>query len=339
VRVLFADGSTVYKKIFINAVTEISNDSIITHASNGGVALDFIKKHDYDIVVLDVEIKEPNVSDLMDEIMKVIPKALVIITASPSRAHSRLCAELLARGAFDIINKPIYDSFEKNINTVKEKMTDAFDVVKEKRLAKANPTVIKKVKEVKPFSPEMILFAVSTGGPQALQHVFSKLSGNISIPILIVQHIPGHFTEILAGNLNQKSKLDIKVAENRERVEPGTVYLAPGNVHMKLDKKNRVYFDDSPPVHGIRPSADVLFESIVDSFTVNRVLVVIMTGMGNDGTKGLSLLKEKRVCYCIAQSENTCVVYGMPRTAVESGFVDKIVDLDDIASEIEGLVG
>jgi len=336
-RILLADGSTVYKDIFIKAMAEIAPKAEVAHAATGKEALELIKKRDYDVVVLDVEIKEPGAPYLLDEIIRVIPKALVIITVSPSPAHSKLGAELLTKGAFDTITKPIYDSYSENIDKIKQKMTDVFAVVFDKRHQKSKPLEQKASVKSTKFLPELVLIAVSTGGPQALQEIFSKISGDIPVPILIVQHIPFHFSEMLAGSLDQSCKLKVKVAEDREKIEPGTVYIAPGDIHLKLDKNKSVYLDDSPPVYGIRPAADVLFESVADSFAVNRVLVVILTGMGSDGVKGLRMLKQERDCYCIAQSESTCVVYGMPRAAVESGLVDKIVDLDDIASEIEGL--
>jgi len=336
-RILLADDSTVYKKIFIKAMAETAPKAEIDYAANGKEALEFIKKRDYDIVVLDIEINEPCASVLLDEIINVIPKALVIITVSPSPALSKLGAELLTKGAFDTITKPIYDSYSENIEKIKQKMTDVLEVVAEKQLQKSIPAENKSSSKKTRFSPELVLIAVSTGGPQTLQKIFSEISGDIPVPILVVQHIPSQFAEMLADNLNLTSKLNVKVAESREQIEAGTAYIAPGDIHMKLDSKNKIYFDDSPPIHGIRPAADVLFESIVESYAVNRVLVVILTGMGSDGTKGLSMLKKDRVCYCIAQSESTCVVYGMPRAAVESGFVDKIVDLEDIASEIEEL--
>ena len=188
------------------------------------------------------------------------------------------------------------------------------------------------------FQPGIVLFAASTGGPIALESIIPKLIRDFPVPVLVVQHMLRQFTEALANNLNQKSMLKVKVAENRETVEAGTVYIAPGGKHMKLNSKNRIYFDESPPINGVRPAADILFESIAESFTGQGVLVVILTGMGRDGEKGLARLKEKQDCICIAQSEETCVVYGMPRAAVESGYADMVLDLDKIPHEIHSLL-
>ena len=181
----------------------------------------------------------------------------------------------------------------------------------------------------------IVLIAASIGGPVALENILPKLGKGFPAPILIVQHMPAHFSEILADTLDHKSRLKVKVAENMDNVEKGTVYIAPGGTHMKLDGKNRIYLDGSPPVNGTRPAADELFSSVADSPGITGVLAVILTGMGSDGAKGLAELKKKRACFCLAQSEKTCVVYGMPRAAAENGLADKILDLDEIPVEME----
>jgi two-component system chemotaxis response regulator CheB len=146
--------------------------------------------------------------------------------------------------------------------------------------------------------------------------------------------MPPHFIETLAGRLNSKSGLKVKVAEDGEKIKGETVYLAPGGVHMRLNSDNELYLDDSPPINGVRPAADALFESIAEDFTGSRVLAVVLTGMGQDSLRGLMKLKDKKRCYCIAQSEKTCVVYGMPRAVIEEGLANKILDLDEMAQEI-----
>jgi len=246
----------------------------------------------------------------------------------------------MAKGAADCMVKPIYNSYDENVEVIKSKLTEIFKVFYEKQAEKnvktepmADKTAKKSGKEK--FNPEIVLIAASTGGPFALENILSKLRGDLPVPVLIVQHMPAHFAETLAYNLNRKSPLKIKVAQNRENVEAGTVYIAPGGLHMTLDRKNRIYLDDSPPLHGVRPAADALFESVAEYFNGAGVLAVILTGMGNDGQTGLIGLKEKQACFCLAQSEKTCVVYGMPRAAAESGLVDRILDLDEIPGEIE----
>jgi two-component system chemotaxis response regulator CheB len=187
----------------------------------------------------------------------------------------------------------------------------------------------------KNFCPEIILIASSTGGPKALEIIFSKLSENFPVPILIVQHITSQFTETLTRRLNFSSALNVKIAEDGESISAGNVYIAPGTVHMTVSKK-RIYFDGSPPINGIRPAADILFSSVAENFSGESVLAVILTGMGSDGAAGIKKLKSKKKCFCITQSEKTCVVYGMPRVISEIGLSDRAVDIENISSELEG---
>ena len=198
----------------------------------------------------------------------------------------------------------------------------------------ADKTMIKK-NSADWVKPGIVLVASSTGGPMALESILPKLSGDFPVPVLVVQHMLMQFIQTLANSLDMKSSLRVKVAENRETISAGSVYIAPGGVHMKLDSRKRIRFDESPPINGVRPAADILFESVAESFTAQGVLAVILTGMGRDGVNGLARLKEKHKCFCLAQSEETCVVYGMPRAVVEAGYADMILDLDKIPAEIE----
>ena len=337
-RILVADCSATYKKMFTQAAEELDKNAVVTCVTGENEALDKIKRQDYEIVIVDAEIS--NQIALIEEITQQIPKAFVLITARPSKAENDICIEALAKGAADCLTKPIQSSYSENYNAVKNKMDDIFRILAKERgqkpdLAKQNQYRTKKTIKKSRFHPAIVLIASSTGGPMALENILPKLGKDFPVPILIVQHMLLQFTETLAQNLDQRSALKVKVAENREAIEAGTVYIAPGGTHMKLDNTNRIRLEDSPPINGIRPAADMLFASIAESFSGTGVLAVILTGMGRDGESGLARLKEKLDCFCIAQSEGTCVVYGMPRAAVESGLADKILDLDKIPSELE----
>jgi two-component system chemotaxis response regulator CheB len=328
--------------MFTQAAAEANKKAAVTCVSGGDEVAEKIKRSDYDVVIVDAEISGPDITNLLKEINKAIPKALILITARPSHAKSKFYEELPANIATDKMVKPLYDSYRDNIDIIKRKLEDIFKTLQDenensKKAApiKTEPPKIKKTLVKNKFQPEIVLIAASTGGPLALEKILTRLRVDFPVPILVVQHMPSHFTETLAQNLNHKSLLKIKLGEHRETVSPGTVYIAPGGVHMKLDSKNRIYLDASPPLNGVRPAADALFESVAESFGGTGILSVILTGMGRDGEKGLSKLKEKRDCFCIAQSERTCVVYGMPHAAVESGFADKILDLDEISGELE----
>ena len=191
---------------------------------------------------------------------------------------------------------------------------------------------------------EVVVIGVSTGGPNALAKVIPNLPANFNIPVLIVQHMPEFLTQHLAVNLDQKSILKVKEAVNGEELKPGNVYLAPGGKHMvvmqskKSDKSQPqkvILLNNDPPENSCRPSVDVLLMSIAASYNGN-VLVVIMTGMGSDGMKGIKALKEKGG-YCLSQTKDTCAVYGMPRSVDEAGLSDEKIPLENMAERIIAL--
>ncbi|MCL2488075.1 MAG: hypothetical protein FWE80_05260, partial [Oscillospiraceae bacterium] len=348
--VLIADVSTVYKKMFAKAAAELDKTAFIDYAAGGDETLDKIRRQDYDIIIIDAETTGTGMGGLLKAISVEIPKASVLFAARPSPANVQLCEEALDSGAADYLIKPINDSYDDNYIVVRNKLAEVYRTLGEKRGRGSRPAPRKSVRAAaqaetggertrkhirkSKFSPELVLIAASTGGPLALEQILSGLKADFPVPILVVQHMPAHFTSTLAQHLDQKATLRVKLAENREPLAAGTVYIAPGGVHMKLDAKNQIRVDDSPPINGVRPAADILFESVADYFSGTSVLAVVLTGMGCDGERGLAQLKEKRECYCLAQSERTCVVYGMPRAVIENGLADKIVDLDKMAGEI-----
>ncbi|MEK9197792.1 chemotaxis response regulator protein-glutamate methylesterase [Ureibacillus sp. 179-F W5.1 NHS] len=186
-------------------------------------------------------------------------------------------------------------------------------------------------------SKKILLIGTSTGGPRALQEVITKIPKTIKAPILIVQHMPAGFTKSLADRLNQLSQINVKEAEHGEQLQEGVAYIAPGGYHLKLKKVGSIFEivldNDEPPRSGHRPAVDVMFESVSKIKDFDKVAVV-MTGMGSDGSKGLVDLKQNGNVIAIAESANTCIVYGMPKAAIETKLVDEVVDVDDIAQAI-----
>ena len=335
-RMLVVDGSATYRKMFARAAVELDKGAVVASVTESAEALDKVRRNDYDIVVIDVEVT--GLFALLNGILLQIPKAYILVSARPSSASEELCAKALAEGAAECLTKPIHSSYNDNYNVVKQKMEDIINALLKKNDNDnecADSIYIKKNNSISEFRPGIVLIAASTGGPMALEKILPKLSKDFPIPILIVQHMLLQFTESLAYNLNQKALIRVKVADDRECVGAGTVYIAPGGSHMKLDAENRILLDCSPPINGVRPAADALFFSVAESYTGTGVLAIILTGMGRDGEKGLSMLKEKQECYCFAQSEESCVVYGMPRAAVESGYADMVLALDRIPVEME----
>jgi len=347
IKILIADSSPVYKKMFLKAIDEVDENVFVTCVANGKDAVDNIVRKSPGIVIVDAEIQGVPLSEILKFVTHDAPKTFVLVTARPSSTSAKIFMEALAAGASDSMTKPIYDSYEENLETIKIKLSEIIEIQRAsletgdsvKRAVERSPASNakeKKTPSAKSFRPQIVLIAVSTGGPRALETIIPALRPDIPVPILVVQHMPPHFIETLAERLDSKSKLKVRVAVNGEKIAGKTVYLAPGGIHMRLSADSEVYFDDSPPINGVRPAADALFESIAEDFSGLRILTIVLTGMGQDSVRGLVKLKDKKMCYCLAQSEKTCVVYGMPRAVIEEGLADKVLDLENIAPEING---
>jgi two-component system chemotaxis response regulator CheB len=180
---------------------------------------------------------------------------------------------------------------------------------------------------------QIVAIASSTGGPGALQHIFSELPGDFAAPILVVQHIAGGFADSLVRSLGTTA-LTIKLAQDGETLKPATVYIAPDNRHLGVSSRNTVMLSNAPPIEGFRPSATFLFEAAAKAFG-SQLTAIMLTGMGRDGVAGLPLVRELGGTV-IAQDRETSTVFGMPKVAIENGFVDRVLPLGAIARELAG---
>ncbi|MDR2889432.1 MAG: chemotaxis protein CheB [Lachnospiraceae bacterium] len=182
----------------------------------------------------------------------------------------------------------------------------------------------------------IVAIASSTGGPRALQTLISSLPGDLGVPVLIVQHMPAGFTASLAERLNSISQLSVTEANDGDVVRPNCVYLARGGVHMNVRRdagKHVIYYTEEPPREGVRPCANYMYESLA-TCRYDEVICVVMTGMGADGTRGIGHLIRSKKVYVIGQNAESCAVYGMPKSAMTAGIVDKELTLNLIANEI-----
>ncbi|MBM7608377.1 two-component system chemotaxis response regulator CheB [Lysinibacillus composti] len=225
----------------------------------------------------------------------------------------------------------------KTTNLVRETSSSADFLIQSKRKRELVSHTSKVKNDWSPTSKKIVCIGTSTGGPRALQEVVTQLPATIQAPILIVQHMPAGFTKSLAERLNNLSKIQVKEAEQGEILQNGTAYIAPGGYHLKLKKVGTAFEieldSQEPPRSGHRPAVDVLFEAVSQFEHVDKI-AVIMTGMGQDGSKGLVALKQTGNTIAIAESQETCIVYGMPKAAVETELVDEIVEVDEIAQAI-----
>jgi two-component system chemotaxis response regulator CheB len=368
-RVLVVDDTIVYRKAVSDIIAEIPGVELAGVAHNGKIALAKIQSLKPDILTLDIEMPEMNGIEVLVELQKNHPGIGAVMLSTLTAEGSDMTLRALELGAFDFILKPQSKNQtegKKEIRAALEPILRAFAKSKtasfliSRRGLIAPPLQLKKpppgqaplpTRVFKPLGQkpaalrrgksEIVAIGISTGGPNALNQMLPKLPGDLGVPVLIVQHMPPVFTKSLAASLDKKCALTVKEAVNGENILPNVVYIAPGGKQMKLvagtDGQNRrIKITDDPPENSCRPSVDYLFRSVADYY-VGRATAVIMTGMGSDGTLGLSVLKEKSA-YIIGQDEGSCIVYGMPKAPAELGYLDIVVPLSRIADEIVGSV-
>ncbi len=350
IKVLIVDDSAFMRKILSDMLSSDPNITIVGIARNGQEAIQKIQLLNPDIVTMDVEMPIMNGLDALKKIMEIAPLPVVMLSSLTSEgANATILA--LESGAVDFIQKPT-SVFSINVDAVRNELIEKIKVGARINFKKQCNSTINKTVEVQPnvvykkeFKPQrtsttrkpIVAIGTSTGGPRALQSVIPLIPANVGASFLIVQHMPAGFTKSLATRLNSISQVTVKEAEDGEKILPSTVYIAPGDFHLKVknDRNGDLYIQltSEAPVSGHRPSVDAMYQSL-SSIKDRDIIGVIMTGMGADGAKGLKLLKDERKAFVIAQSEETCVVYGMPKSAVKLGVVDEIISLESITKSI-----
>ncbi len=351
IRVLVVDDSAFMRVALRKMMEEDPKIKVVDVAKNGEEALDKIASLKPDIVTMDIEMPVMDGLTALEQIMKVMPLPVIMISAlTMEGADSTFKA--LDLGAVDFIPKGGKSYVNLDIVKVSEQLRQKIHaIVMRQRLTKRfshTATPVRKAARPKTLKAEqpvsnkrsgkcqIVTIGTSTGGPMALTKILPQLPEDFRSSILIVQHMPPTFTNQFAQRLNSISKITVKEAQEGDVVQPGTVYLAPGGIHMKVKRESlstyRIMLDPNPAELLFVPSVDVMMSSVADSVQMDA-LGVIMTGMGSDGLLGMSDLKKKG-SVTIAQDENSCVVYGMPRVCVERGIIDHIHPLDTLAKEI-----
>ncbi len=343
---LVVDDTIVYRKILSATVNHTEIAVATQTASNGEIALDYLKQQSFDVVLLDVVMPGMDGLEVLAIIKKLYSDTFVIMISSEGPESATHTLQALKHGAFDFIMKPQDGNIERNIEILGKTLQALFLAIQVKKigvtpsLTLSNETVGVQPK-IRSGELDLIVIAASTGGPDALESVLVKLPPHFKKPILIVQHMPKDFTKILASMLNQKCDIQVTEAQQGDLISAAQVLIAPGGKHMMVKNGigNKLIVDlkDEAYVNGLRPSADVLFQSVAQACKGKNVLAIILTGMGRDGKMGVMEMKKTCNCYCITQSESTCVVYGMPSSVVEAGLADESVDLGSIGERIQTL--
>ncbi|RFU71306.1 chemotaxis response regulator protein-glutamate methylesterase [Peribacillus saganii] len=358
IRVLVVEDSAFMRKLITEFLSESSQIEVIGTARNGQEAIKKVKNESPDVITMDIEMPLMTGIEALKIIMNENPTPIIMLSSLTSEGAENTTLAM-QYGAFDFIAKPS-GSISFDLHKVKdeliEKVVAASRVNVERLQNKTNNTesalsdlssystigslnkrIITKIPAKKGDSGKKIIcIGTSTGGPRALQQVLTALPSDIGAPILVVQHMPAGFTKSLASRLDSLSEIRVKEAEAGEIIQNGTAYIAPGGFHLKVKKVGMslaVDIDQSEIRNGHRPSVDVMFESISNLSDYMKI-AVIMTGMGADGSKGLVELKRKGLVKAIAESQETSIVFGMPKAAISTTMVDSVENVQDIAAAI-----
>lgn len=352
IRAVVVDDSAFMRKSLSILLESSGEIEIVGAARDGLEGYNLVKLLKPDIVTLDVEMPKMDGLTALQMIMNDCPVP-VLMVSSLTTEGAEATIKALELGAVDFIPKDL--SFVNvNIINIKEELIRKVKEIVRHRSLTNRLTRLRKVagnkstfgdtseflgKSLPQIEYNAIALGISTGGPMSLQKVIPNLKKDISCPVFIVQHMPAKFTKSLAERLNNISQVEVKEAENDEVVKNGVVYIAPGGFHLSLTKNDSqvcVSISEEPSNTTIRPSVDVLINSAIGIYG-KSLLGVIMTGMGRDGYEGIKELK-RIGGYSIAQNENTCIVYGMPRAIVDADLADAILPLGKIAEEINKVV-
>lgn len=348
-RALVVDDSMLFRKVVRDALAQQPGVEVVGSAGDGRSALEKIDQLKPDVITLDLEM--PGIDGL--EVLRQLktrptPPAVIVISAL-TEAGAEMTTKALRLGAFDFVLKPNGPKLDENQARLQTELlpkiahlAERKHIALETHVAPAKCDLAQHTTQhanIPQRTPEIVAIGISTGGPSALHEMLPKLPAHLSVPIVIVQHMPPKFTKSLADDLNRHCALEVQEGQDATRLQPGHVYIAPGGRQMKIEQFPRgleIRITDDPAEKSCKPSVDYLFRSLAEIMGP-RVLAVIMTGMGDDGFQGCQILK-RQGARVMAQERASCVVYGMPRQIVDHGLADMIRPLDAIADTIVEVV-
>ena len=333
VRVLVVDDSAVVRSVFHQGLSRDPEIEVVGTAPDPYAARDLILEKQPDVITLDVEMPRMDGITFLHRIMRYRPTP-VIVVSSLTPSGGALALEALAAGACDVMCKP------GAAYSVGDMTADLVQKVKDVASAGIRALPLPAAEPPRPARPltrtpnQLVALGASTGGTVAVERILKALPHNAP-GIVITQHMPELFTRFFATRLRETSRLDVREAQGGESVVPGVALVAPGNKHLLLRRSGALYLTEvkgGPRVNRHRPSVDVMFRSVAHAAGRNA-LGVLLTGMGADGAQGLLAMREAGA-HTLAQDEASCVVFGMPKVAIDLGAVDKVLPVDRIADEI-----
>ena len=343
IRVLVVDDSPTSRLLLVEILRADDQIEVVGQAADGLEAIAMVKRLRPDIVTMDLQMPRLDGFAATKRIMVEAPTPILITTSVDPRVLS-VSLEAVRAGALAVQAKP----GDPRSPTFDEEAAELIRQVKAMSRVKVvrhhepvpfrprAPRLCASLGAAHDVPPEVVAIAASTGGPAALHRILTLLPADFPVPILIVQHISRGFAPGFAGWLDKASRLRVKLAQQGEALQPGTVYVAVDDHHLCLSASRRIHLRTDAPVGGFRPSGTVLFESVAAAFGRSAV-AVILTGMGRDGVDGLRAIRAAGGC-TVAESEATAVVYGMPGAAAQAGLADFILPLDEVCAAVANLL-
>ncbi len=345
IKVLLIEDSQINKLFIASALARNSEIQVVGEVTNGTAALEMVKNKIPNLIILGLNLPNQSAITAIKEIMKHRPTPIIGIQKMSGNSSAKIAMKAINAGVLDVFEEPILEFMEDWSDRLVKKILEITSVVVKSGINLLAPpanfgvgnkqnidfTDIKKHGLFK-----IVGIASSTGGPRALASLMVEMPADFSAPILIVQHMARGYIEGLAEWLEQVSPLKVEIAQSGGFPQPGHVYLAPDNRHLEVNSSGNMVLTDTPPVNGFKPSGNPLLLSLANYFGPKAV-GVILTGMGDDGVKGLKSLKQAGG-YTIAQDEQSSVIFGMPGQAIKAGVVEKVVALEYIATHLTKMV-
>jgi two-component system chemotaxis response regulator CheB len=340
IRVLVVDDSPLVRQILVSMLESDPAFVVVGEAADGVDGARQAIRLRPDVITMDIRMPRLDGLGAIKQIMSAVPTPIVVVTSAVYDADLDVAFCAIEAGALTVVEKPkglsasAYEAVRGQLLTTIKLMSDV-QVVTIRPAGQASGRAVQDAESLFWAQANIKLIAVgsSTGGPGILRQILSALPGDMSIPIAIVQHITPNFSQGFAQWLDHATELTVSLATEAERLAPGQVLIAPEHVHMAIRPGGYIRLDPSPPIRGLRPSANVLFASAAKAYRDGAV-GIILTGMGEDGADGLQALRQAGG-YVLAQDEASCVVYGMPKAAIDRGVVDRVLSPDQIAATLK----
>lgn len=338
IRVIVVDDSAFMRKIISDIINEENGMRVVAVARNGLDLLNKLEKVHCDVITLDIEMSVMDGLTILKKLKEDGIDIPVIVISGLTNRSIDLTLKCLKNGAVDFLPKPS-GTISLNMENVKTDLINKIKIAYSSHKTKKSKRYMRNKSDVAiklTNKIEAVVIGASTGGPKALYEIITKLPCDLNVPVFVVQHMPQGFTYAFANRLDSNSMLTVVEAYDNQVIKNNVVYIAPGGYHMLIGQDKKIHLSLDKPLWGVRPSVDVLFKSASDVYG-SKLVSVVLTGMGRDGAEGTAYIKNNGGI-TISEDKSTCVIYGMPKCALETGKIDLVLPLYDIKDEIIKLV-